>query len=480
MSKVFKPKSKKHVCGQLSKWCRNCAKSVEMYHRCFIKPGKNQDEEEKFDGFIFFDYEAYVDNGVHVPNLVMAQKVCIKCLNSKERCIDCNQYISKENNSFCEWLFKQENYIAVAHNLKGYDGVFILNYILSSFIPTDSYPTVSLTGFFPHHFNLPENQSYCGQYPNKKYYGSDFFSAKKKLDFDNWYDTPESIGIIPENGFHPKDRASAKSLMWLKYLSEKHNLQIRHSKNYGEVRVGKYKLDGYSEQSNTYYLREPLNPRDALFGGRTNSAKLNHKVIGDERVRYVDITSLYPLDQKYCEYPIGHPEIITENFDKNIENYFGIIKCKVRVPRNLYFPVLPARINNKLLFSLCKKCAEEQCQNCNHTDNERSFEATKTGGLFSDYVNMFYLAKQEAVGFPAEVVTDEQKDIYINNIFEKEGIRLEKDKIQYNSGFRSAMKLLLNSLWGRFGMNTNKTQYKIISDPAEWFEMIYSINNSLI
>ena len=69
-------------------------------------------------------------------------------------------------------------------------------------------------------------------------------------------------------------------------------------------------------------LRDPLNPHDALFGGRTNAAKLYHRIIGDERIKYVDITSLYPFVQKYCEYPIGHPEIITENFDKNIVNYY--------------------------------------------------------------------------------------------------------------------------------------------------------------
>ena len=43
------------------------------------------------------------------------------------------------------------------------------------------------------------------------------------------------------------------------------------------------------------------------------------------------------------------------------------------------------------------------------------------------------------------------------------------------------MKLLLNSFWGRFGMNTNKTQYKIIPDLTDWFDMIsddqYKINN---
>ena len=35
-------------------------------------------------------------------------------------------------------------------------------------------------------------------------------------------------------------------------------------------------------------IREPLNPRDALFGGRTNAAKLYHEIKGDEQILHYD------------------------------------------------------------------------------------------------------------------------------------------------------------------------------------------------
>ena len=28
---------------------------------------------------------------------------------------------------FCNWLFKQQYFLAIAYNMKGYDGVFIMN-----------------------------------------------------------------------------------------------------------------------------------------------------------------------------------------------------------------------------------------------------------------------------------------------------------------------------------------------------------------
>lgn len=107
---------------------------------------------------------------------------------------------------------------------------------------------------------------------------------------------------------------------------------------------------------------ERLNPRDAFFGGHTNAAKLYHKCSETEKIQYVDFTSLYPFVNKNSRYPTGHPDIIMNPGTTDISQYFGVIKCKVRPPRGLYHPVLPVRVNGKLLFPLCKRCAEIQLQ----------------------------------------------------------------------------------------------------------------------
>ena len=79
---------------------------------------------------------------------------------------------------------------------------------------------------------------------------------------------------------------------------------------------------------------------------------------------------------KYCVYPVGHPDIITEDF-KDVEQYFGLIHCKVIPPRGLYLPVLPYRCQKKLMFPLCRTCAETLQQNpCTHTDEERALTGT--------------------------------------------------------------------------------------------------------
>ena len=107
--------------------------------------------------------------------------------------------------------------------------------------------------------------------------------------------------------------------------------------------------------------------------------------------------------------------------------------------------------------------------------------ATKSGGMFTGYMNDALKKKQEASGFPENCETDEQKDEYINRYYENEGIKLDKSKIAQNAGQRLVAKLWANSLWGFFALNTNRSQFKIISDEASWQELLqndrYEINN---
>ena len=121
---------------------------------------------------------------------------------------------------------------------------------------------------------------------------------------------------------------------------------------------------------------DPLRPRDALFGGRTNSTKLCHEIdeTSQDEIKYIDVCSQYPYICRYGVFPLGDPTILSqEKIDKdNIGQYCGLIKCKVLPPTNLYHPVLPYKTNNKLMFPLCRTCAE-QCDNtkpCKHEKEE--------------------------------------------------------------------------------------------------------------
>ena len=245
---------------------------------------------------------------------------------------------------------------------------------------------------------------------------------------------------------------------------------------------------------------DPLNPRDAFCGGRTNAVKLYHHVTPTQKIHYIDVTSLYPWVNKTCVYPKGHPHITSTPGHTDIHQYFGLIQCQILPPRELYHPVLPYRHDNKLLFPLCATCVQDEMPKrpwdrsaeCCHTDEQRVLtgtwcspelaKAVELGyqvqyiyevwhfeetcqGLFEDYVNTWLKIKQEASGWPEENMTEQDKQTYIDNYFEQEGIRLEYDKIEKNPGLRTLAKMMLNSLWGKFGQRLNKTQVQPFHDP---------------
>lgn len=255
-----------------------------------------------------------------------------------------------------------------------------------------------------------------------------------------------------------------------------------------------------------YEPREPLQPRDAFFGGRTNAIQLFCQPNDGAQIRYVDYTSLYPWCCKYGLFPVSHPDIY-HNGDIP-DNVQGLLKCKVLPPQNLFHPVLPVRVKGKLMFPLCNTCAEESIQCiCTHTDEERAligtwvslelekavemgykilekYEAwhfpnttqydpeTRQGGLWAEYINLWLKEKQQADGYPSWCKSDEDKIQYIHDYCEHEGIELDPFSIVRNEGLRCLCKIMLNSHWGKFGQNPNKSKLTYVSDPAEYIEMM--------
>lgn len=215
---------------------------------------------------------------------------------------------------------------------------------------------------------------------------------------------------------------------------------------------------------------------------------------------------------QYDKYVTGHPIAIHIGPLEcaGFENMEGLIKCRVLAPRVLYHPVLPYRLHNRLMFILCRTCAEEARQeDCNHERVEdRAFVGTYVldelrlalemnytvlecfevweyevtqldretgeGGIFPSYVNQFAKIKEHASGLPPHVKTDEEIARYISEFLRHEGIFLEARLILKNPGLRYLAKLLLNSLWGKFGQREDLGQTTIVKTPQALFDLVYN------
>ena len=53
----------------------------------------------------------------------------------------------------------------------------------------------------------------------------------------------------------------------------------------------------------------PLDPKDALFSGRTSPGSLKYAAKENEKIMYLDFTSLYPSVQKKNILPVGHASV---------------------------------------------------------------------------------------------------------------------------------------------------------------------------
>ena len=64
--------------------------------------------------------------------------------------------------------------------------------------PLRDFPEVfgiieDVKGYFPHHVNTPESQSYIGPIPDKHFYGPESMNPKINKAFKEWYDKQRDI-----------------------------------------------------------------------------------------------------------------------------------------------------------------------------------------------------------------------------------------------------------------------------------------------
>ncbi|KAJ8025022.1 putative DNA polymerase [Holothuria leucospilota] len=246
-----------HNCNEY--FCRICKINVKDGHNCFIqvyedkkkRKEKGQDEEggegrirpqETPHKYIFFDFETIQETGIHVPNMCVVQMVCDLCITEpfESECLVCEekQVIFQGPNTkreFSEWLLAppRNNSTCIAHNLKGFDGYFILQHLYDNgvvpeiitngakvmfikllgnsirFIDSVNFLPMPLSnmpktfgfnelkkGYFPRLFNTTENQTYIGHSPEASYYAPDVMSSEKRKDFFMWYETEKNKGLL--------------------------------------------------------------------------------------------------------------------------------------------------------------------------------------------------------------------------------------------------------------------------------------------
>lgn len=169
--------------------------------------------------------------------------------------------------------------------------------------------------------------------------------------------------------------------------------------------------------------------RKAYYGGHTDTY-----IPYGEDLYYYDINSLYPFVMKEFPMPGGVPVWNGNLKDKNLDSMFGFIKAYVVCPKTIKKPFLPYRDKNGTLIF-------------------------PTG----EFLGVYYSEELKyAVGIGYKVIPIsgylfERKESpfkdFVSSLFSS---RLEARK-EGNEALSYVYKILMNSLYGRFGINPKST-----------------------
>lgn len=157
------------------------------------------------------------------------------------------------------------------------------------------------------------------------------------------------------------------------------------------------------------------------------------------KIYVYDVNSLYPFIMENCDMPIGNPIYFEGDIRKIDPNAFGFFYCKITAPDDIKHPIIQTKVKtsgglrtispigtwNDMIFS-------EELDNAvkyGYKFNILSGYTFERKNLFKDYVNTLYNLR---IKYPST------------------------DPLNFIA------KILLNSLYGRFGMDDNFSDIKII------------------
>lgn len=453
-------------------------KYVDNTINSILIPAKKIDliEDKKFGTY---DFECYLnDNNMFVPYLC-----CFYTANFYKV-----YYLSDYNNSedmiihFLNDLFNFPNYKFYAHNSSNFDINFILKILYKitknikilnkngKIISVSAVKNIIINGknkkiiigfkdsylffpysldklirdyeintkklIFPYKFVNCNNLNYIGKIPDLRYF------AINKINIDNYFNY---INRFQDKNWNLKNEAisyifnDVKSLFEIIKINfdELYKLEsINLNKN---VSISSYAMNlflaNYYDPIKTPihipHYKQYIDIKKGFYGGRVEVFKCY-----GENLYWYDVVSLYPAQMKK-DMPIGN--LIKSN-DSNLDNYFGFCYASVDVPEHTYSPVLPFRDDNNNIFY-------------------------PVGNWDGWYPSVMLKNARDNYGVKVKVhwgYKQEGNDTVFRDFIDR-FVELKKNaEIDNNSSRRSRAKLILNSNFGRWGLNYDPYKIKIL------------------
>lgn len=446
-------------------------KKNNIIHKLKIKKNKINIEKLSIKNNVFVaDIETVLINNRHWPIMVGIQA----CYSNFQKIYNINILNNKNLNeedsqkiilnfltdcSFLETKNKKKIYIYF-HNLSSFDGIFLLNIInknsilfkdINIFCRENKIYEIRLFN------NIIIRDSFLLLPIDLKTLSDNIIfekeNQKKKIDytiFKNWELIKKNINDIEL--YLKSDLISLSKILisFREMIFFNYKIDIKDVLTISSLAFKIYRKN-FMQFENIYKSNININIdlflRNSFFGGMTNVFKPKSDIC-----YHYDVNSLYPASM-LLPMPIGKPiehRIFEKSFD--IHKFFGFLECKISIPKNLYFPPLVKKHENLLVnatgiltgiwFSEEIKNAIKN-YNCSIIDIYFAIEY-KNQIIFKEYVEHFYFFKNK---------NDYKKIFY---------------------------KLLLNSLFGRFGFKiSNSHQLCFLKEDEQFlYDLFYKLEQN--
>lgn len=373
-------------------------------------------------------------------------------------------------------------------------------------------PDANVKGWFPHKFASPEHSNYVGPIPPISDFFTDNMSVDEWDEFKAWHSSWEGKewsysaelnlyasadsrilakaleryhGIMHAIcGFSPLSQFTLASTAMRHFITSSKGREVRTVDRLGTVRSRPHEIPILGEGVNAMI-------RTALSGGRTDVRELFWECPEGWRATAADVVSMYPSRQMKCPYPYGVPSVTRNtaltplNTWADIEalGVIGIVCVDVTPPASMYLPAL--RTKNKESGKLETSCNPIKAGAYTTTELMHAMLCgyvitgywwaimwkEQTTDLFAHFFQTWFALKAEAEGYPADVITEEQKREYVEQFkLDNAGVQLNPDNIKVNKELRESAKAVINVLWGRFAFIL-RSQCRIVGSRLELFKM---------
>jgi hypothetical protein len=374
-----------------------------------------------------------------------------------------------------------------AHNLSSFDGIFLMKYLLKygevnpllhngklmrikviignkTILFKDSYLLLPLSlrklclafgveshkGYFP--FKLT-NIFYSGVFPKFEYWtGIDlkqFNSLKYLFGKRMWNFQNEATKYC-------KLDCSVLHQILTKFselMFKEFQVDIHQSITLPSLALKIYRIHFMPENSIYQILNKPYwNIRESYTGGAVD-VYIPHNRISSffsktkalfKQLFYYDVNSLYPSVMANHPMPIGKPIAFNGNIRKMEPNAYGFFYCKITSPTNLKHPLLQRRIKTN--------------------DGLRTIAGL---GCWTGWISSIEMDNAVKFGYTFDIIkgyTFETGDLFSGYVKRMYNLRME-----YSTGHAMNLiaKLLMNSLYGKFGMKLERTEVVIYNCSTE-------------